>query len=111
TDSKTTPLRWGVTGVALAHSGFEALNSYIGQPDLFGRPLHVTRVNVMDALAAAAVLVMGEGAEQTPLAWLDDLPFVRFQPRDPTPDEIAALAIGLDEDLYAPMLTAVPWQR
>jgi F420-0:gamma-glutamyl ligase len=25
-DSKTTPLRWGVTGVAIAHSGFLALN-------------------------------------------------------------------------------------
>ena len=42
TDSKTTPLRRGVTGVTLAHSGFAALNDYIGHPDIFGRDLHVT---------------------------------------------------------------------
>jgi F420-0:gamma-glutamyl ligase len=29
TDSRTTPLRTGVTGVALAHSGFRALNNYV----------------------------------------------------------------------------------
>lgn len=59
TDSRSTPLRLGVTGVTLAHSGFRALNDYVGKGDLFGRPLRMTRVNVLDALAASAVLVMG----------------------------------------------------
>ncbi|MET0413956.1 MAG: coenzyme F420-0:L-glutamate ligase, partial [Polyangiaceae bacterium] len=59
TDSRTTPLRLGVTGVALAHSGFRALNDYVGKQDLFGRALRMTKVNVMDALATSAVLVMG----------------------------------------------------
>lgn len=110
TDSKTTPLRWGVTGVGIAHSGFAALNNYVGRPDLFGKPLAVTRVNVMDGLAGAAVLVMGEGSEGTPLALIDDLPFVTFQPRDPTDDELRSLHIGLEEDLYAPLLTSVDWR-
>jgi len=54
TDSKTTPLRVGVTGVALAYSGFQALNDYVGTKDLFGRALRMTKVNVVDALATAA---------------------------------------------------------
>ena len=111
TDSKTTPLRWGVTGVAVSHSGFLALNDYIGRADLFGRPLRMTKVNVADALAAAAVLVMGEGDEQTPLAVIHDLPFVQFQERAPTPQELAALHIAIDDDLFAPLLRSVPWQR
>ena len=39
----------------------------------------VTKVDVVNALASAAVLVMGEGAEQTPLAVISDVPFVEFQ--------------------------------
>ena len=38
TDSKTAPLRRGTTGIALAHSGFDALTDYVGSKDLFGRP-------------------------------------------------------------------------
>ncbi|HXF60725.1 MAG TPA: coenzyme F420-0:L-glutamate ligase [Caldilineaceae bacterium] len=111
TDSTTAPLRLGVTGIGIAHSGFQAINDLVGTPDIFGRPLQVTRVNVRDALAAAAVLVMGEGREQTPLALLEELPFVAFQDRDPTPDELAALQIAPDDDLYAPLLKSVAWQR
>lgn len=109
TDSRPLPLRWGVTGVGMAHSGFHAINDLIGQPDIFGRPLAMTKVNVMDGLAAAAVLVMGEGAEQTPLAVVRAAPFVHFQPRDPTAAELAALRIAPADDLYAPLLTAVTW--
>ncbi|MBE0541883.1 MAG: coenzyme F420-0:L-glutamate ligase [Verrucomicrobia bacterium] len=110
TDSTTAPLRCGVTGVALAHSGFLALNDYVGEQDVFGRPLRMTKVNVADALAAAAVLVMGEGNEQTPLAVLSDLPFVTFQDHDPSVAELAALRIQPEDDLYAPLLQAVNWQ-
>jgi F420-0:gamma-glutamyl ligase len=111
TDSTTAPLRCGVTGVALAHSGFLALNDYIGRKDVFGRPLRITKVNVAEALAAAAVLVMGEGNELTPLAVLADLPFVTFQGRNPTPAEVAVLHIKPEDDLYAPLLQAVKWKR
>jgi putative folate metabolism gamma-glutamate ligase len=111
TDSRTTPLRWGVTGVSIAHSGFAALNDYIGHADLFGRPLRMTKSHVADGLAAAAVLLMGEGAEQTPLVVLTDLPFVQFQARNPTEEELAALHISIEDDLYAPLLNNVSWQR
>ncbi len=111
TDSRPLPLRWGVTGMGVAHSGFRAVNNLVGQNDLFGRPLRMTKVNVVDGLAAAAVLVMGEGAEQTPLAVISDLPFVHFEVDDPTPEALAAMQIAPEDDLYAPLLTAVAWSK
>lgn len=110
TDSTTAPLRAGTTGIALAHSGFLALKNYIGEPDLFGRSLKVTKANLADGLAAAAVLAMGEGNEGTPLAVISDLPFVTFQERDPSAKELAALIIDPDDDLYGPILKTAPWQ-
>lgn len=110
TDSNIAPLRMGTIGVGIAHSGFRAVNDYRGQPDLFGQPMHVTTANLLDGLAATAVLVMGEGNEQTPLALLSDLPFVDFQSRNPTVEELSALHIDPAEDLYAPLLQSAPWQ-
>lgn len=111
TDSKTTPLRWGVTGTAVSHSGFAPLTDLIGKPDIFGRDLHVTKVNIMDGLAASAVLVMGESDEQTPLAVITDVPFVHFQERNPTAEEIDSLHIAMDEDLYSSLLKNVDWKK
>ncbi|QBD74552.1 putative folate metabolism gamma-glutamate ligase [Ktedonosporobacter rubrisoli] len=111
TDSKTTPLRLGTTGVALAHSGFRALNDYRSQPDIFGRNMKVTVSNIMEALAAAAVLTMGEGSEQTPLAIIEDIPHIQFRQADPSQDELAEIHIEPEDDLYAPLLAGVPWVR
>ena len=111
TDSKTIPLRRGTTGVAIAHSGFFALNNYIGKPDIFGRKLKVTKANILDALAASAVLVMGEGKEQTPLAIIEDIPFVKFQNRDPSEKELQDFYLNMADDLYAPLLKSVKWQK
>lgn len=111
TDSKTTPLRWGVTGVGIAFCGFVTLNDYRGQLDIFGRPLHVTQANVLDGLAAAAVLVMGEGSEQTPLSVISDAPFVTFLERPPAEKEIASLKISLQDDIYAPLIDSGKWKK
>lgn len=111
TDSKTTPLRWGTSGVAIAHSGFKALKNYIGTPDIFGKHLKITKANVMDALAVSAVLVMGEGNEQTPLAVIEDVPFVSFQKRNPTKKELSDLKISIDDDLYSPLLKSAKWRK
>lgn len=111
TDSKTTPLRWGVTGITIAHSGFRALNNYIDKADIFGRKLKMTRVNVMDGLAAAAVLVMGEGNEQTPLAVIADLPFVSFTGGDPSEKELKDLRISMDKDIYGVLLKSAKWEK
>lgn len=110
TESKTTPLRWGTTGVAIAHSGFLALKDYIGKPDIFGVEMRVTKANLMDALAAAAVLIIGEGAEQTPLALIEDLPFIEWQHHHPTKEELDGLKIDISDDLYAELLQSVEWK-
>lgn len=68
TDSRTQILRRGVTGVALSFAGFRAVRSLVGAPDLFGREMKTTKVNIADALASAAVLTMGEANERKPLA-------------------------------------------
>ncbi|MDL2363027.1 MAG: coenzyme F420-0:L-glutamate ligase [Patescibacteria group bacterium] len=111
TDSTCQPLRRGTTGISLAHSGFLALRNYIGEPDIFGRPLGVTQANIAGGLAAASVLAMGEGAEQTPLCVMTDLTTIVFQDHDPTQDELAETRISLQEDLFAPILAAVDWSK
>lgn len=111
TDSKTSPLRLGTTGICLAYAGFSALNNYIDTPDLFGRNLKVTKANVADGLAAASVLVMGEGSEQTPLAIVEDVPFIRFQESYPSKEEIEELYIPLPDDMYSPLVSSAPWQK
>lgn len=109
TDSTTSPLRWGTTGTTVAHSGFLGINDYIGKPDIFGKLLKMTKVNVHDALSAASVVLMGESNEQTPLALIEDVPFVEFQNRNPTKEELADLVISMEDDIYAPILTSVDW--
>ncbi len=68
TDSHTTPLRRGVTGIALSYWGFRGVKSFVGQPDLFGRQLKFTAVHAADALATSAVFEMGEANESKCLA-------------------------------------------
>lgn len=111
TDSKTTPLRWGVTGIALSHSGFKALNDYVGKPDLFGRPFVYEKLNIADSIASAAVLEMGEGSEQTPLAVINELKNIEFQDRNPSEDELQGSKISIDDDLFAPFLKNADWQE
>jgi F420-0:gamma-glutamyl ligase len=112
TDSTCIPLRWGVVGIALAYSGFRAINDYTKKKDLFGRPFEVSQAGVAVGLAAAAVLAMGEGTEQTPIALITDIPFVKFQQRNPTKAELELFYIkDKDDDLFAPFLNAVEWQK
>jgi putative folate metabolism gamma-glutamate ligase len=111
TDSHTTPLRWGVTGIGIGWCGFDPLKNYIDEPDIFGRLLHVTKASVLDGLAASAVLVMGEGKEQTPLSVIRDVPFVSFREKPPTPLEIKSLHISVTEDIFSPLVNSPLWKK
>ncbi|MDB5181359.1 MAG: putative F420-0--gamma-glutamyl ligase, partial [Candidatus Saccharibacteria bacterium] len=111
TDSTTRPMQWGTTGIAVAFSGFKPLKDYIGTDDIFGRTMQFQKSNIANGLAAAAVLLMGEGSEQTPLCVISDLSFIEFQDNDPTAAELESLIIAPEDDLYAPFLTAVDWQK
>lgn len=98
TDSHTSPLRRGVTGISLAHWGFAGLNNLIGEPDLFGRQMKMTTVNVADALASAATLMMGEANECRPLAIIG-YDGVKFTEKTDSNE----LTIPVHEDLYYPL--------
>lgn len=106
TDSHTTPLRHGVTGIALAWWGFEPCKSLVGAPDLFGHPLQVTHINIADALAVSAVFNMGESSECTPIAVITDAPHVEFDDGTTT-HNIDEIAIDPQIDLYRPLLKAL----
>lgn len=110
TDSHTTPLRWGTTGIALSYSGFAPLKNYIGVKDIFDKEMRVTQANIADGLAAAAVATMGEGAEQTPFALITDTDFVAFSEKNPTKEELQTLHISREEDLYAPLINSTKWK-
>jgi putative folate metabolism gamma-glutamate ligase len=112
TDSTCMPMRWGTVGNALGYSGFKALNNYIGKPDLFGRPFKVSQAGVAIGLAGSAVLAMGEGTEQTPIAIITDAAFVEFQDRNPTKEELELFYIkDKDDDLFVPFLNSVKWHE
>ncbi len=108
-DSTLTPLRLGTMGIAIAHSGFAAANNYVGKPDLFGRPFKVSQSNVAGGLAAAGAVVMGEATEQTPIVIIEDVPFVEFQDRDPTREELDEIRISPEDDIFAPLINSVKW--
>lgn len=95
TDSHTTPLRRGVNGIALSTWGFRPVKTLVGAPDLFGRPLQYTSVNVADAIASAAVFAMGESSERQPLCQVSEIE-LEFTAEDRRAD----LVIPPEEDLY-----------
>ena len=97
TDSHTSPLRKGVTGICLSHWGFVAVRNMIGTRDIFGRELMMTKMNLADGLSAAAVLMMGEGAEKRPLAVIHG---AECEFRDEVDPE--DLRMPLKDDLYFP---------
>ncbi len=67
TDSVGRPWRLGTTGIAIGCAGLEVLNNMRGLQDMFDRTLQVAEVATADAVAGAAVLIMGEGAEAIPV--------------------------------------------
>jgi putative folate metabolism gamma-glutamate ligase len=111
TDSRVTPLRWGVIGIALSWCGFEAIKSYIGQADIHGQLMHAEKTSIIDSLATTATLITGEGDEQTPLAVMEHVDFIKFQKRVPTEEEIKGIQIEIKDDLFEPLLNSVRWKK
>ncbi|OGG39876.1 hypothetical protein A2118_00085 [Candidatus Kaiserbacteria bacterium GWA2_50_9] len=107
-DSKSDLLRRGAIGFALAWDGIDPLRDYRGEPDLFGRPIRIELANLVDALAAAAGLHMGEVAERTPLVVLRGVPNIIFKNRSPKRDW---LVVQPDEDIFAPVMFRPRWKR
>jgi coenzyme F420-0:L-glutamate ligase/coenzyme F420-1:gamma-L-glutamate ligase len=93
-DSVGRAWRLGTVGLALGAAGLPALRDRRGEPDLSGRRLEATETGFADAIAAAAVLVMGEAAEGCPAA------LVRGLEWSETPRPASALIRPKAEDLF-----------
>ena len=104
TDSHTTPLRWGVTGITIGLAGVNPLRDIRGEPDLFGRNMHITKVNLIDPLTSMAVLLMGESNECTPIVILRNYHGIPFSDTASMED----FKIDPDTDLYSPLLNVLP---
>ena len=75
TDSHGRPFRLGTVGIAIGVSGLPALWDRRGEHDLYGYELQHTDVGVADEIAAAAGLLMGQGAEGNPVILLRGLEY------------------------------------
>lgn len=109
-DSASQMLNWGVVGRAIAYCGFNPLRSYVGTKDLFGKEMKMEKTNVMQSLTDAAVLEMGEGAEQTPIGIVEEISNIEFQDHVPTKEELDNLRINIEDDAFAPILTKAEWK-
>lgn len=108
-DSHTVPLRWGTMGIAISFWGFYPLKDYRGEEDIFKRKLRFSQLNIADALASTAVLAMGEGNEQTPIAIIENVPQIKFGDFDFLKEN--PLEIERENDIYGPLLNAIEWER
>jgi coenzyme F420-0:L-glutamate ligase len=102
TDSRLFPLRVGIVGVALGYSGFQGIRNYIGKKDIFGRVLKMSKTDIADSLATAAVLCMGEGKEQQPIALITGAPVVFTNKVNEK-----ELLIDPREDIYQPLFEKI----
>ncbi|KKQ60203.1 MAG: hypothetical protein US80_C0001G0036 [Candidatus Daviesbacteria bacterium GW2011_GWA2_38_17] len=105
TDSRLVPLRRGVVGVAIGYFGFKPIRDYRGTKDIFGRKFEMETSNLPDSLATSAVLEMGEGSEQTPLAIITDVSYIEFT------KSFYDFSIPEKEDIFYPLFSAVKWKK
>ena len=93
-DSFGRPWRIGVVGVALGAAGLPVIRNMVGVPDLFGRKMQVTQIATGDEIAAAASLLMGQGAEGQPAVHLRGVEW------DAPPAPASALVRRKELDLF-----------
>jgi len=93
-DSHGRPFRRGAVNVAIGSSGIEPLLDLRGRPDLYGRPLRSKQICVVDELASAAELVMGNADEGIPAAIVRGYPYRRSE------EGVRAVIRPREEDLF-----------
>jgi coenzyme F420-0:L-glutamate ligase/coenzyme F420-1:gamma-L-glutamate ligase len=72
-DTYSRPFRRGQVNYAIGVAGLKLFRDYRGKRDLFGQVLKVKNVAVVDEIAAAAELLMGQAREATPVVILRGL--------------------------------------
>src|SRR3989442_15946729 len=95
-DTNSRPFRRGQIEQAIGVAGLNPLVDYRGDHDLFGYKLKFKNVAVVDELASAAELVMGQGREMIPAAVIRGLKRIRYQENARS----AALTVSRKEDLF-----------
>jgi len=103
TDSYCTPLRSGVMGISIGFFGFHPVANHVGKKDLFGRSFVYSKSNIVDGIAAAGVVVMGETTERIPFTIARDVPQVTFTSRNTEKE----LLIPAEDDIYYPLLKPI----
>ncbi|UCG45322.1 MAG: coenzyme F420-0:L-glutamate ligase [Candidatus Bathyarchaeota archaeon] len=94
-DTHGRPLRKGEMNVAIGIAGIQALRDRRGESDLFGYVLRVKETAVVDELASAAELVMGQASEGIPVALIRGYNF-----RKAAKAKISDLIRPREEDLF-----------
>jgi coenzyme F420-0:L-glutamate ligase/coenzyme F420-1:gamma-L-glutamate ligase len=93
-DTQGRPFRCGAIGVPIGVAGMYPLMDWRGKRDLYGKLLKTTVTAIADALAAAAVAVMGESSEGTPVVIVKDVEYQR------SVDTGRYLIMPLERDLF-----------
>ncbi len=93
-DSFGRPFRRGTVAVALGSAAIEPIRDRRGDRDLRGRIMEATQTATVDAIAAAADLLMGQGDEAIPAVVVRGLAF------EPSSLGARSLCRDPDEDLY-----------
>ena len=74
-DSHGRAWREGTVGISIGFSGLPGIVDKVGDPDLFGYELKVTRIAAVDELAGAASLIMGQADEGLPVVHVRGFPY------------------------------------
>jgi len=80
TDTCGRPFRCGVAAVAVGWAGIAPLRDWRGERDIYGRALEITLEAVVDEIASAANLLMGEAGDGTPAVVFRGLRYPRQGP-------------------------------
>ncbi|MGQ9641698.1 MAG: coenzyme F420-0:L-glutamate ligase [Candidatus Bathycorpusculaceae bacterium] len=96
-DTYSRPFRRGQVNFAIGVAGIKPFKDYRGKKDLFDNTLKVKNVAVIDEIAAAAELLMGQAKEARPVAIFKGLKdIVDFCEKS----SITELFISREEDLF-----------
>lgn len=95
-DTYSRPFRRGQVEFAIGIAGVNSFRDYRGRKDLFDYVLQVKNTAVVDEIASAAELVMGQGDEGVPVVIIKNFGGIDWK-EDTSSDD---LLISRDEDLF-----------